>query len=147
LLHERHHRRFPGEEASDFEETLSLVREASFDLSYSFCYSERPGTTASRLVDQLSEQEKKNRLEVLLNRQRQVSAENNAKTLNTVQEVLLERVSDASLPSDETAQWFGRTATNKIVHVQAPKKDLTGKIVPVRITETHPHSLKGDVLI
>lgn len=64
---------FPGETERDFNETLSLLDEVQFDFSYSFAYSPRPGTTALRLPDTLSDETKSERLKILQERQRQIS--------------------------------------------------------------------------
>ena len=56
---------FPGETDYDFQQTMSLVNEVKFDSSFSFIYSKRPGTPASKLEDNTSQDEKKERLKIL----------------------------------------------------------------------------------
>ncbi|MBX7149440.1 tRNA (N6-isopentenyl adenosine(37)-C2)-methylthiotransferase MiaB [bacterium] len=133
---------FPGETAEDFEATINLLHTVGYDLSFSFTYSPRPGTTALRLEDNVSEEVKKERLDILLNRQRQVSGANNAKLLDTQQTMLVENY------SAENKTWFGRTGTNKIVHLQDenPKRSLTGEFVKVKVIKANPHSLIAEAI-
>jgi len=137
---------FPGETEDDFKQTLSLVEEAGFDLSYSFVYSPRPYTSAIKLGDDISTEEKNRRLNLLLEKQRQVSRENNIRFLGTRQEVLVETW-------DVLGQaWMGRTPTNKIVHFKTNDLSLIknadhliGNLRQVVINHTNPHSLLGEL--
>lgn len=132
---------FPGEEEEDFAKTLSLMDEVGFDASFSFAYSPRPGTTALRLHDGLSEAEKKTRLSVLQERQKEISGRINRALEGTVQEVLVEN-------GDEIGQnWFGRTGTNKLVRFGAARHGMIqcGQKVPVKILQGNPKLLVGEV--
>ena len=69
---------FPGETDRDFEATLKLVRDANFDQSFSFIYSQRPGTPAASLpddVDLATKQERLSRLQAQLNEQARAISE------------------------------------------------------------------------
>jgi tRNA-2-methylthio-N6-dimethylallyladenosine synthase len=137
---------FPGEDSQDFEASLSLLAAVDFDFSFSFAYSARPYTTASQLSDQFLDVEKARRLEILLARQRQISARKNKALENTVEEVLIECLDELR------HNWVGRTATNKITHIavgpvpDTEKEAKIGEVVQVRIIKGMPHSLVGEVI-
>ena len=132
---------FPGEKEKDFEETLSLIDEVGFDSSFSFAYSPRPGTTARRLDDRVSDEEKGRRLSLLQGRQKEISGQKNRALEGIVAEVLVEN------PDEFRDNWFGRTGTNKPVRFDAPgrRENLCGRFVPVRITKGSPLVLAGEV--
>ena len=64
---------FPGETNEDFQHTINIINEVKFDESYSFIYSPRPNTTASEMPDDVSLEEKKERLNILQSRLNQLS--------------------------------------------------------------------------
>jgi tRNA-2-methylthio-N6-dimethylallyladenosine synthase len=128
---------FPGEEESDFQDTLALVEEARFDNAFSFLYSPRKNTAASKLPDQLSAAVKDERLKRLNEIQHRISKEVNHKMLNQVTEVLVDGPSK-SVAATQT----GRTRQNKLVHFKSDQ-DLTGKLIEVKITEIKTWNLLG----
>ena len=135
---------FPGEDEKDFEDSISLMDEVRFDFSYSFSYSPRPGTTALRFEDHIPESEKRKRLDILQNRQRQISLEKNERLIGSVEEVLVESFSPEGL------KWMGRTSSNKIVYFTLAGKwdekgDMLGKTVSVKMSKAQPHSLIGEL--
>jgi tRNA-2-methylthio-N6-dimethylallyladenosine synthase len=130
---------FPGETEADFEETLTLLEAAQFDGAFSFKYSPRPHTPALDLADQVSEEEKGRRLQVLLARQREIQQARNQTLLGHDFEVLVES------HNPRRNQWTGRTTTNKVVNFVSEAEKL-GDYVPVRITQAGPHSLLGERL-
>ncbi|MDP9041102.1 MAG: radical SAM protein, partial [Bacteroidota bacterium] len=102
---------FCTETEEDHQETLSLMRESSFDMSYMYFYSERPGTLAARKYpDDIPETEKKRRLDEIVKLQNRISQESNLNDLGTISKVLIEGDSKKS-PSD----WMGRNDQNKVV--------------------------------
>jgi len=127
---------FPGESEDDFRATLSLIEEVGFATAYSFMYSPRPGTPAAELEDQVSDEEKSERLQrlqALVTRQwRAFNAGFAGKTL----EVLLEK------PGRLPGQLVGRTPYLQTVQVVAPR-GLIGSPVPVTITEVGSNTLFG----
>jgi tRNA-2-methylthio-N6-dimethylallyladenosine synthase len=131
---------FPGETESDFKESLQLVDEIQFDNIFSFRYSERMRTVASRLPDKVDESEKQQRLYVLQERQRQITLSKNILLKGTSQEVLVE-----GLGKKGGAQLMGRTTGNKVVNFPA-KSDLKGELVTVRIIEAFQNSLFGEMV-
>jgi tRNA-2-methylthio-N6-dimethylallyladenosine synthase len=121
---------FPGETEEDFQMTRSLVQELEFDNAFIFRYSERKGTPAAQLPDQVTEEEKEARNQDLL-RVIDESALKKAKALQgQIVEILVEGPSKTNL-----TRYAGRTRGNKLVIIPAEPRHL-GQIIPVRITET-----------
>jgi tRNA-2-methylthio-N6-dimethylallyladenosine synthase len=129
---------FPGEEENDFEETLDLMEKVRFDDLYSFKYSPRKGTKASRHEHQVEEKRKQERLALLQKIQKETTLQRNMAFLGRIEEVLVEGYSKQS-----RRDMGGRTRTNKTVNF---KGDLTllGRRIPVRITNAYAHSLRGE---
>ena len=131
---------FPGETHADFQATMKLVEELKYDRSFSFIYSPRPGTPASSLPDDVSMDEKKQRLyalQALLNEQTQAIS---AAMVGTKQRVLVERLSRRS--TDEMA---GRTENNRVVNFPG-RIDMIGQFVEVEIQQAFSNSLHGEVV-
>jgi len=128
---------FPGETERDFEATLKLVREANFDQSFSFIYSQRPGTPAASLPDDVEhdvKQERLRRLQAQLNEQARAISES---MVGSTQRVLVER------PSKKDKQELaGRTENNRWVNFPGPAS-LIGRFVDVAIVKAMPQSLRG----
>ena len=131
---------FPGEEEKDFEETLDLIQKVRFDDLFSFKYSSRKGTRAAQFTDQIEEKVKQDRLSVLQEIQKEITLQKNQEWEGRVEEVLVE---GRSRQSDQEVT--GRTRSNKIVNFEGDLS-LMGKLVPVRITRAHPHSLRGELV-
>lgn len=147
---------FPGEEIEDFEATLDLVRKVEFDNIFAFAYSDRPFAPAAMFSGKLSEKERKRRLNELLAVQEEISKKKNRAMEGRTETVLVEGTSrrfaiDAEA-GDEPVQWTGRTDGNKVVNFtvegeMAIKDDLTGRLVPVKITGGFAHSIRGTARI
>jgi tRNA-2-methylthio-N6-dimethylallyladenosine synthase len=102
---------FCAETEKDHQETLSLIRECRFDMSYMYFYSERPGTLAARRYpDDIPESEKKRRLDEIVKLQNKISQQSNQNDLGTVSKVLIEGDSKKS-----ALAWMGRNNQNKVV--------------------------------
>ncbi len=130
---------FPGETEQDFADTMKLIEEMNFDLSFSFIYSQRPGTPAASLPDDVPQSVKKDRLQHLQTRVLAQANAISAAMVGTVQRVLVER------PSRKHAQMAGRTENNRVVNFDGHPR-LIGKFVDVRITEAQPNSLRGEIV-
>ncbi|MGG6544227.1 UNVERIFIED_CONTAM: tRNA (N6-isopentenyl adenosine(37)-C2)-methylthiotransferase MiaB [Prevotella sp. 15_C9] len=132
---------YHDETPDDMEQTLSLVRECRFDSAFMFKYSERPGTYAAKhLPDNVSEEEKVNRLNRLIKLQTEISAQRNKEDEGKEFEVLIERFSKRS-----REQLMGRTEQNKAVIV--PRGNLhIGDTVKVRITSSSSATLMGEIV-
>ena len=131
---------FPGETQEDFQQTMKLIADVNFDLSYSFIYSARPGTPAADMEDTVSEEEKKQRLYILQERINQQAMQFSRQMLGTVQRVLVEGTS-----KKDTLEFTGRTENNRIVNFEGCA-DMIGKFVDVEITDVYPNSLRGKVI-
>jgi tRNA-2-methylthio-N6-dimethylallyladenosine synthase len=128
---------FPGETDEDFEDTMRLVERCQFDSIYIFKYSERKGTPAAKLPDNVSEEEKALRFKALEELQRGIQQKVWGRHLAQNLSVLVEAVSTRSR-SDLT----GHSSCNKVVNFPGGE-DLIGRIVSVRIRELKSHSLYG----
>ncbi len=131
---------FPGETEADFQETLDLFERARFDGAFSFIYSPRPKTAAANYPDDLPKGVKKERLQRLNERQYPISLEKNQRLLGFEAEVLLDRRSDKN-----PRHWRARTATNKLVLVEAPPA-AWHQFAHVRITAAETFQLRGELV-
>ena len=130
---------FPGETDVDFEQTMKLVEDISFDQSFSFIFSRRPGTPAANLHDDTPDEVKHARLQRL-----QTTINANAKKISenmvgTVQNVLVEG------PSKKNPhEMAGRTENMRYVNFPGDAR-LVGQFVDVQITQAMSNSLRGRV--
>ena len=140
---------FPGETDDDFQQTLTLLETAQFDSIFAFKYSERPGTRAAQLIDDVDTATKKKRLAEVFRVQHPITAQRMQRYVGQTLEILVEgpsRNTDKAL-TDEW-QMMGRSRTNVIVNVPVPMGDFwanrwTGQLAQVEITEAKAHSLYG----
>jgi tRNA-2-methylthio-N6-dimethylallyladenosine synthase len=128
---------FPGETAEDFEQTVSVMERVRFQNSFVFKYSPRPGTEAASLADDVSEEEKKRRNQVLLDVQERVSLDLNRRRIGQKLEILVEGPSRRD-PRRQT----GRTDTHQIVNFEAGR-DLAGQFATVQISGASALALSG----
>ena len=130
---------FCGEMEEQFQRTLDLLEEVRFDVVRVAAYSVRPGTIAARtMADDVSLEEKKDRL-----RRVEALQENIARGLNAP---LLGREVEVLVESQNDGRWEGRTRTNKLVHFSSGPLDLRGELATVKVTGTSPWSLQGDLV-
>ena len=131
---------FPGETNEDFEQTMNLIAQVNFDMSFSFIYSARPGTPAADYPDDVTEDEKKQRLYLLQQRINNQAAQFSRAMLGTEQRVLVEGPSKKDI-----MELTGRTETNRIVNFQG-SPEMIGKFVDIKITDVFTNSLRGEVV-
>jgi tRNA-2-methylthio-N6-dimethylallyladenosine synthase len=136
---------FPGESARDFADTCRMVEEVEYDAMFIFKYSKRPNTPALHYEDQVSEEEKIERFQILTELQRSIQMRRNAKYVGQVENVHVEGFNGA------TGQWIGRTSQNKLLNfvdatVPPPTEGQSqvGSYVDVVVTRASPHSLAGE---
>ena len=131
---------FPGETERDLEDTATLLDSVQYDGIFAFKYSPRPNTPATGMADSISEAEKARRLQVLLDRQREIQRKNYARHLGTTIEVMVEGY------NQPRGQIVGRSSQNKTVNFTTTQPILPamGSYLPVRITQTFPNSLLGE---
>ena len=128
---------FPGETDEEFKETLEVMKEVKFDFAYNFIYSPRKGTKAAEYDDYISENDKKKRLQDVINLQKLHTLERNMSLIGTLQEVIIEKESKMS-PN----QWAGRTDSNKWVNFDKQHSKI-GDSVLIKIEKAVGLSLKG----
>ena len=127
---------FPGETEQDFRETLRLVDDVGYSDSFSFKYSQRPGTPGATMTDQVAEEVKSERLARLQTTIKRHQAAFNARCVGCTFDVLMEK------RGRDAGQLTGRSPYLQPVQVMAPQ-DLIGQMVPVTITATIANSLFG----
>jgi tRNA-2-methylthio-N6-dimethylallyladenosine synthase len=126
---------YPGETDADFEETCDLLEALRFDKVHVATYSPRAGTIAHRrMEDDVPADQKAARLHRIEEIEGRISGEINAGCVGTTQEILVE--------GTRGEQFFGRTRTGKLVHVDVPAR--VGSLLNVRIDHAGPFSLRGE---
>ncbi len=139
---------FPGETEEDFQATLSLVREAGFTTAFTYKYSVRPYTPARKLVDDVPEEVKAERLLRLIAAVESQGAAYLQGLVGTTTQVLIEGRSKRA-PRGETPAgdiYHGRSERNEVVHIEFPTRSIPiGELVEVAITRAHKHSLIGEL--
>jgi len=127
---------FPGETEDDFSDTLSLVNDVGYSDSFSFKYSQRPGTPGATMTEQVPEEVKSERLARLQAAIKRHQAAFNARCVGCDFDVLMEK------RGRDAGQLTGRSPYLQPVQVMAPQ-DLIGRMVSVTITGTIANSLFG----
>jgi len=127
---------FCGETEVNFDQTLSLLDIVGFDQAFSFVYSPRPGTPAGELADDVPAEEKKRRLRVLQEHQRQIQLARNQALIGKEFEVLVEGF------QPRLQQAVGRTSSNRVVNFPG-RPEWIGQYLRVRATAAGPNSLVG----
>jgi tRNA-2-methylthio-N6-dimethylallyladenosine synthase len=153
---------FCGETEGQFESTLRLLERVRYDQVFAAAYSERPGTPATRLADDVPADDKRRRLNALLALQEPIGLERNRAWLGRAVEVLVDtivppraheheadepalssdRAPGAELGSAGDVHLSGRTRQNKLVHLAGPASWL-GSLATVRVDHAGPYALRG----
>ncbi len=129
---------YPNETEEQFQETLDLYREVGFEMAFTYIYSPREGTPAAKMVDNVPEEVKKERLQRL----NAVVAELSANALKQYEGKIVEvLVEGSSKKRDDVLA--GYTRRNKLVNFDGPK-ELVGQVVKVKINEAKAYSLRGE---
>ncbi len=131
---------FPGETLDEFQATLDLAEYCEFDSAYIFKYSERPGTPASELVDNVSKVEKTRRFLELEQIQKFNQQKAFAKYVGKKVKVLAEKQS-----TFDKLQISGHTETQKVVNFLG-NESMLGKIIDIKITHCKVNSLFGKLV-
>ncbi len=127
---------FPGEAEEQFMNTCKLLEETRFDVVHVAAYSPRPGTAASRLPDDVPQDEKERRRKIIEELQEDIAGEINQRFLGETVEVLIEE--------KHKGKWKGRTRTHKLVFFK-DNGDWRGKLAQVKITWAGPWSMQGEL--
>ena len=131
---------FPGETDEDFELTRELFAACDYDMAYVFKYSIRTGTPAATLADQVPEDVKEHRNQVLLDVLQKNSLRRTAQLVGTVAEVLVDG------PDKTGARFTGRTRGNRVCIFDADAR-LIGSLVPLRIQRASVSTLYGELAL
>ncbi|MCI5835706.1 MAG: tRNA (N6-isopentenyl adenosine(37)-C2)-methylthiotransferase MiaB [Firmicutes bacterium] len=131
---------FPGETIEDFNETLEVVNKCKYDSAFTFIFSKREGTPAATMPDDVTLDEKNERLHKLNELVNKYSLENNQKYLNKIVPVLIEGYSEK-----DKSMLMGYTDTMKLVNVKGAENNI-GKIVDVKITDVKTFSMDGEIV-
>jgi tRNA-2-methylthio-N6-dimethylallyladenosine synthase len=136
---------FPGETEDDFAKLMALVEEMSYDASFSFIYSPRPGTPAANLPDETPREVKLARLQLL-----QSTIDANAHRISVAMIGSVQRVLVEGPSRKDPSELCGRTDNNRVVNFAAPLRvhaRLTGQMIDVRVNHAYPHSLRGELVM
>jgi tRNA-2-methylthio-N6-dimethylallyladenosine synthase len=131
---------FPGETAEDFAQTRELFEVCNYDMAYVFKYSIRTGTPAATMEDQVPDEVKEGRNQILLRILEENSNRRNALLVGSTQEVLVEG------PDKRGLRYTGRTRGNRVVHFAAHER-LVGELVPVTIDRVSTAVLYGELAL
>jgi tRNA-2-methylthio-N6-dimethylallyladenosine synthase len=131
---------FPGESKQDFQDTMKLIKDVDFDMSFSFVFSPRPGTPAADYPCDVPAQEKKDRLYELQQTVNTQAMRFSRLMLDTEQRILVEGPSRKNL-----MELRGRTENSRVVNFEG-SADLIGQFVDVKITEVYTNSLRGELV-
>ncbi|ENM5842452.1 tRNA (N6-isopentenyl adenosine(37)-C2)-methylthiotransferase MiaB [Vibrio mimicus] len=131
---------FPGESDKDFQDTMKLIRDVDFDMSFSFIFSPRPGTPAADYPCDLSEEVKKERLYELQQQINSQAMRYSRLMLGTEQRILVEGPSKKDL-----MELRGRTENNRVVNFEG-SPELIGQFVDVKIVDVFANSLRGELV-
>ncbi len=132
---------FPGETDEDYQETREMVQRIEFDNAFIFRYSPRRGTPAADMPDQISEHLKEARNQDLLEVVNEIAMRKNEALVGTLQEVLVDGPSKTN-----KERLSGRSSQNKPIILSSGDLSLTGRILPVRITESTGFTLYGELV-
>ena len=131
---------FPGETKQDFTDTMNIINEVKFDESYSFIYSARPDTPAATMEDDVSNDEKKERLNILQARLNQLSYGYSRKMVGSLQQCLVTGIS-----KKDPGQLQARTICDRVVNFRSDSIDLVGQLINIRINDALPNCLRGSI--
>ena len=131
---------FPGETASDVDDTIDVVNKAQFDNAFTFIYSKRTGTPAAGFPDQVPESEVKENFDRLLKVVQETARKQSEKHTGKTEEVLVEGINE-----HDNSLLTGRLSNNTLVHFKGDEK-LIGSIVRVSLDECHGFYFMGQMV-
>ncbi len=131
---------FPGETEEDFQQTIDLIKRVQYDSAYTFLYSIREGTIAAKMEDQIPNNVKHKRFQLLMDTLNEIGLKLNQKLIGTVQRVLVEDIS-----KNDDSVLSGRAESSKLVHFKGDK-NLIGRIVDVKIDNVKTFTLEGTIV-
>ena len=134
---------FPGETREDVEELKTFLKKMRFDRVGTFTYSHEEQTSAHDLVDNISEEEKEERAQEIMDVQQDISLEKNSEKIGKVFKVMVDK--------KESGRYLGRTEFDSVevdneVIINSSKKLVIGDFVNVKITNAFDYDLEGEVV-
>ena len=132
---------FAGETDEDFNETLEICKKVKYATAFSFKYSIRPGTAGEKMKNQITEEIKSSRLEILQKLLEEQQEEFNKSQAGKELDVLIESLSDRN-----DGSYFGKTPYLQTAIIKTNKDNLIGKIVKVKINKANMKLLEGEVI-
>lgn len=137
---------FPGETEEDFGELCRFVREEKFDRLGVFTYSQEEGTPAAELPDQIDEQTKQDRADIIMREQLEITEEKNRAALGSILRVLIEDFDPVS------GAHFGRSYADAPeidgkIYVKSPRRIAPGSLVDVKIDSFIDYDLCGEAVL
>lgn len=137
---------FPGETEEEFQDTVSLVKEVGFETIYAYVYSPRPFTKAAEYEEQIDHQVKNERLNRLFEAHEEMAFPLAKKYEGLTLNVLVEKI-------NEQGKAQGRSTQNKMVYFLGPEgasstelQNLVGKVVPVKVVQAFPNTIRGELV-
>lgn len=131
---------FPNETEEQFMDTVSLVDIVKYEAAFTFIYSPRKGTPAARMEDNVSYEEKVKRFQLLVKHLEKHIEEHAKSLLGKEVDILVDGPSKT-----DPNMLSGYTDENKLVHFKGDQS-LIGKIVKVKIIESHTYSMIGELI-
>ena len=131
---------FPNETEEQFMDTLKLVDEVKYDSAFTFIYSPRRGTPAAKMIDDIDKKTKGERFKRLVEHLEVTISASSKAMVGHVFDVLVDGIS-----KNDEGMYSGYTESNKLVHFKG-NESLIGKIIKVKIIESHTYSLIGEIV-
>lgn len=131
---------FPNETEEQFLDTIKMCEYVKYDSAFTFIYSKREGTPAAKMEDNVSDKEKHDRFNRLVKTIEKYIEESSKKMVGKTYNILVDGIS-----KNNENNYSGYTECNKLVHFPSKDKNLVGRIVKVKIKESHTYSLMGEL--
>mgnify|MGYP003429372432 FL=1 len=131
---------FPNETEEQFLDTIKMCEYVKYDSAFTFIYSKREGTPAAKMEDNVSDKEKHDRFNRLVKTIEKYIEDSSKKMVGKTYNILVDGVS-----KNNENNYSGYTECNKLVHFPSKDKNLVGRIVKVKIKESHTYSLMGEL--
>jgi ribosomal protein S12 methylthiotransferase len=134
---------FPGETRDDVEELKSFLQQHRFDRVGIFSYSHEENTGAYELTDNITQEEKEERAQEIMEVQQQISFEKNQDKIGKVFKVLVDK--------KEAGRYLGRTEFDSVevdneVIIDTTGKLKVGEFVQARVTKAYDYDLEAEVI-
>jgi ribosomal protein S12 methylthiotransferase len=136
---------FPGEGEREFQELLDFITEVEFDHLGVFPFSPEEGTPAARYADQVPPEISQKRVDLLMERQKEIAFKKNRARIGTLEPVLVTGLSPESDLLIQGRTRFQAPEADGVVYITGGRPRF-GEIQTVKITEAHPYDLVGEII-